>query len=171
MDIKKPRSVIIPPYWVPLLLATVCFALVYWSSTTMTYFHPRTISALCACLFIGCYSTVKGLSYYAIRATGIMIFFALIPIRWITWDRVSNALYIREWIADGRGTIKTKGHGIVVTLLDCELFDPAVDSLTMYLIKHPFRAFFIRFAPEKKERYLETFQEYCCLSFQSDPAE
>ncbi len=171
MDLKKPKSVIIPPYLTPILLAIACFAFAYWRCSMTSEFHPRTIGAISACIIVGCYSTIIGLTHCSIHDAGIWVRFFYIPIRWISWDKVLNAMYIQKWTTGGKNTITINGHAIVVTLLGCELFDPEVDGLPTFLMKHPFRSFFIRFTSEKKDLYLEAFQKYCYLSFQSEPVE
>ena len=167
MDLKKSKHLMTAPYWPTVLVAVACFVLAYSIWVKPDFYENHNQRYFRFFMVTGFYLSLEGRTHYSFHAAGIMVHIALIPIRWITWDKVMNAIYIQRWTTNGKKNTKTNGHGIVVTLYDCALFDPAVDDLNMYLLKHPFRAFFIRYTARNADCYTDFFSRYCELEFQS----
>ena len=172
MDIDSKKGVVIPPYWVDLVVGVICIVAVYWYcgvTTNVAHYMLKQINSLS---FLGFLIIAKGLTHFSIHPNGIWMRFLWIPIRWIPWDKVFDAQFIQEWTTTGSAMTKTKGQGIVVTLVGCELFNPEVDGLNMFLLRHPIGSFFIRFAAKKKDLYVDIFRKYFPnLCFQFEGAE
>lgn len=168
MAIDSRKSVIVPPYWVSLMVGLVGIlfaAFVREISDDPSAFTLRQIWTLQGISF---FVLIGALVHFSIHPGGIWIRFAWIPIRWISWDKVSSAQYIRKWTTTGNPITKMEGQGIFVTLIGCEIFDPKHHGLNMFTLKHPFQSFFIRFTPRHQKLYVETFQQHFPnITFQS----
>lgn len=159
MDLNK-KGIVIPPYWVHLLIAVCCLAFTYWYCACISTLAHYELVQIRFLRFVGFMLLVEGLTHFSLHPKGIWVRFLWIPIRWISWDNVSDAQFLREWTTTGNSFTKMNGQGIIVTLAGCEPFYPDFHGLNLFLLKHPIRSFFIRFTPKNKALYVETFKQF-----------
>ena len=157
MDNTLRKRAFIPPYWVMFALGLGAILLTCYTKAELGETAGRTNRMA---RFLSFFVLIRSSVHWSIHKNYIMIHFLWIPIRIIRWENVFHAEYIYRWSASGKSYDVMKGQGIFVTLNGCPNFCPEVDALGMFLLKHPFRAFFIQFTPRNQQRYVAIFKQY-----------
>ena len=156
---SNEKSIIIPPYGRMILLAVILIILgggaylEHFLNGTEIFYSARHV------LGMGIILLVWECFHYGITEKGLSIRFLYIPLFLIRWEKISTAQYICSW-RNGRSGSEEKGYGIFVTLGSSPAFLPEIDGLGMFLLKHPFRAFFIRFTAKKRVEYVKAFRKH-----------
>ena len=155
------KNIIVPPYWVDLLVGCA-FLWIACSLKYMTLVYDLDDSSIFNTdFFIGVsvLLIIKTCFHYSIHSDGIKVRFLWVPIRLIKWEQVAHAEYVYRWHTGAKGA-KMTGQGIFVTLRGCPYFCPEIDALNMFTLRHPLGSFFIRFTPKYQKRYVDIFSHY-----------
>lgn len=165
MIVKKQNSMIIPPYWVDLLVSILTLIAGYAFRYLHQYFEinesARNLRLVEFIIGMGYLVFFKSCVHYSFGNGGIVVRFLWIPIRLIKWDLIENAEYIYKWNTGVKYFGDMDGQGIFVTLQGCSIFVPEVDGLNLFLLRHPFRSLFIRFTPRNQKAYVAAFKAHC----------
>ena len=170
MNKSNRKQIIIPPYWVDILIAILALLAGYAFRLAPQFMDitesSRRVHEVNFIIYMGQVLLLRSFVHYSLHDKGIVVRFLGIPIRRINWDQISHAEYIYHWNT-GAKFGKINGQGIFVTLHGSPVFVPEIDGLNLFILKHPIRSFFIRFTPKHQKMYVSSFTAfYSKLAFQ-----
>ena len=161
---NKKAIVSIPPFWAgvivlfPAFLLFVILALL--GIEARNKLNPRE-SAIVTLIFM-----IALLTRYDICEDQLMVKLLVLPIRRISWDKISGAVYIPKHL-DGKEY--KRGASIMLTLYPCKTLDRNKNNIALFKWLHPLKAIRL-YIPEGQEEVCLRTIEGCiggekCLYF------
>lgn len=161
---KKKLIVSVPPFWagiISLFLGFLMFViLMLLGIEARNKAKPRE-SAIITLLFL-----IVSMTCYDIYEDQLVIKLLIVPIRKVSWNQFSGAVYIPQCL---NGKKFKRGASIMLTLYPCKTFDRNKNNIALFKWLHPLKAIRI-YIPEGQEEVCLRAFEVCigsdkCLHF------
>jgi hypothetical protein len=150
---KKKLILSIPPFWAGVILLFPAFLifviLALLGIEARNRLNPRE-GAIVTLLFM-----IALLTRYDICEDQLIVKLIILPIKRISWDKISGAVYIPKHL-DGKEF--KRGASIMLTLYPCKTFDRNKNNIALFKWLHPLNAIRLYIPEGQEEVCLRTFE-------------